>query len=344
MSNSSSSGFSSYRGRLAPSPTGYLHLGHARTFWAAAERARAAGGTLVMRMEDLDPDRSRREFAEAALEDLSWLGICWQEGPDVGGPYAPYEQSGRQAIYLAAWRKLLRGGFLFPCRCSRKDLEAALSAPHEGVLPAANGKADPLDDEPVYPGTCRPDVDLDMRSPTLATGLQEAGPSTTLRFAQDDRKDGAREGISMPYDSIPCGIETPEGFNWRFRVPDGEAVEFEDGNLGPQRFVAGRDFGDFVVWRRDGGPSYQLACVADDAAMKITEVVRGEDLLKSTARQILLNRALGFQNPAWFHCRLVVDANGRRLAKRHDALSLRTLRLRGMKPMDILAGEVPAEK
>jgi glutamyl-tRNA synthetase len=362
MGDFSSACISGYRGRLAPSPTGYLHLGHARTFWTAFERARAAGGTLVMRMEDLDPDRSRDEFAQAALEDLRWLGIRWQEGPDLGGPCAPYEQSGRQAIYLAAWRKLLRGGFLFPCRCSRKDLEAALSAPHEGASAAANGaqaggKPEPLDDEPVYPGTCRPDVDLSMRSHTLATGLQAADPSTPhpsdeklspgtpvpLRFAQDDRKDGAREGISMTQDSIPSEIETPEGFNWRFRVPDGEAVEFEDGNLGPQRFVAGRDFGDFIVWRRDGGPSYQLACVADDAAMKITEVVRGEDLLKSTARQILLNRALGFQNPAWFHCRLMVDANGRRLAKRHDALSLRTLRLRGMRPMDILSGELPEE-
>jgi glutamyl-tRNA synthetase len=310
MGNFSSSRLSGYRGRLAPSPTGYLHLGHARTFWTAAERARAASGTLVMRMEDLDPERSRQEFAQAALEDLRWLGIRWQEGPDLGGPCAPYEQSGRQAIYLAAWRKLLRGGFLFPCRCSRKDLEAALSAPHEGADGAqASGKAEPLDDEPVYPGTCRPSDDL-----------------------------------PQPFDFAQSGFETPEGFNWRFRVPKGHAVEFEDGNLGPQCFVAGRDFGDFVVWRRDGGPSYQLACVADDAAMKITEVVRGEDLLKSTARQILLNRALGFQNPAWFHCRLMVDANGRRLAKRHDALSLRALRRRGLMPMDILSGELPAEE
>ena len=126
--------------------------------------------------------------------------------------------------------------------------------------------------------------------------------------------------------------------NWRFRVPDGEVVEFVDENLGPQRFVAGVDFGDFVVWRRDDAPSYQLACVADDAAMRITEVVRGADLLKSTARQILLNRALGFDNPAWYHCRLVVDHNGRRLAKRHDALSLRALRQRGLTPMNILSG------
>ncbi len=119
-------------------------------------------------------------------------------------------------------------------------------------------------------------------------------------------------------------------------MADGEAVEFVDGNLGPQRFVAGVDFGDFVVWRRDGVPSYQLACVADDAAMRITEVVRGADLLKSTARQMLLNRALGFADPAWFHCALVTDGEGKRLAKRSDALSLRALRERGVTAAEIL--------
>jgi glutamyl-tRNA synthetase len=297
---------SSYRGRLAPSPTGYLHVGHARTFWTAFERARDAGGSLVMRMEDLDPDRSRAEYAEAALEDLRWLGIRWHEGPDLlspalGGPFAPYAQSGRRAVYLEAWRKLLRGGFLFPCRCSRKDLEAALSAPHESDpqnnVEPGNGDMDPLDDEPTYPGACR-----------------------------------TSEGAA-------CEIAEPGNFNWRFRVPDGEVIEFVDGNLGPQRFVAGVDFGDFVVWRRDGVPSYQLACVADDAAMKITEVVRGEDLLKSTARQILLYRALELNPPAWFHCRLMTDSNGRRLAKRHDALSLRALRQRGVTPQQILAAK-----
>ncbi|MGB9408758.1 MAG: glutamate--tRNA ligase family protein [Terracidiphilus sp.] len=318
----------SYRGRLAPSPTGYLHVGHARTFWTAFERASDAGGTLVMRMEDLDPERSRAEYAEAALEDLRWLGIHWQEGPDMSGPCAPYEQSGRRAVHLAAWRKLLRGGFLFPCRCSRKDLEAALSAPHEGAT-QGNGEQEPLDDEPVYPGTCRPDTDLCSRSPTLAT--------------EKNRKDGARDGILRTHYSMANEIEEPGNFNWRFRVPDGEAVEFEDRNLGPQRFVAGVDFGDFVVWRRDGVPSYQLACVADDAAMQITEVVRGEDLLKSTARQILLYRALGLETPDWFHCRLAVDKNGHRLAKRHDALSLRTLRQRGVTPEQILSAELPDE-
>ncbi|MGO9317585.1 MAG: tRNA glutamyl-Q(34) synthetase GluQRS [Terracidiphilus sp.] len=312
MAIRSSSPPSHYRGRLAPSPTGYLHVGHARTFWTAFERAISAGGTLVMRMEDLDPDRSRAEYAQAALEDLHWLGIRWQEGPPLSGPYAPYEQSRRMAFYLSAWRKLLEGGFLFPCRCSRKDLEAALSAPHEGVSSGASGaqsnnEQEPLDDEPIYPGTCRTAV------------------------------------VTMPTNSAAREITEPGNFNWRFRVPDGETIEFNDLNLGPQRFIAGRDFGDFVVWRRDGVPSYQLACVADDAAMKITEVVRGEDLLKSTARQILLYRALELDPPAWFHCRLVTDSNGRRLAKRHDALSLRTLRQRGFTPERILFGELPAE-
>jgi glutamyl-tRNA synthetase len=262
-----------------------------------------------MRMEDLDPDRSRPLYVQAALDDLRWLGIGWQEGPEIGGPYAPYAQSQRREFYLAAWRKLFGGGYVYPCRCSRKDLEGALSAPHENNSSAGSSDPEPLpeplDDEPIYPGTCRP------------TALPPA-------FAANE-------------------IQDPGNCNWRFRVSEGEAVEFEDANLGSQRFIAGRDFGDFAVWRRDGVPSYQLACVADDASMRITEVVRGEDLLKTTARQILLNRALGFRNPAWFHCRLVADGNGRRLAKRHDALSLQTLRQRGFTPEQILFGELPLE-
>jgi glutamyl-tRNA synthetase len=279
-----------YRGRLAPSPTGLLHVGHARTFWTAWARARERRGTLVLRIEDLDPERSRAAYAAAAIEDLAWLGIGWQEGPDLGGPFAPYVQSERLEIYRTAWEKLRAGGSIYPCRCSRRDLAAAPSAPHEG--------ADP-DDEPLYPGTCRP------------------GAPAAEAWAGDQ----------------------PAGANWRFRVSDGEVIEFVDGNLGPQRFVAGRDFGDFLVWRRDRLPSYQLACVEDDADMRISEVVRGADLLKSTARQILLNRALGFTDPAWFHCRLVTDRSGKRLAKRHDALSIRGLRLGGWTPQDILEAE-----
>ena len=233
----------SYRGRLAPSPTGLLHIGHARTFWIAAQRAIENQGTLILRNEDLDPQRSRAEFARAMIEDLRWLGIRWSEGPDCGGAYGPYSQSERRAHYLEAWRRLRDGGFLYPCTCSRKDLAQAASAPNDADT----------DDEPVYPGTCR------------------------------DRKDAAE-------------FMEPAGVNWRFRVPEGEEVEFADLNLGRQRFVAGNkfDFGDFLVWRRDDVPAYQLAVVVDDAAMRITEVVRGADLLKSTARQLLLMRALGY--------------------------------------------------
>lgn len=317
---------SNYRGRIAPSPTGYMHVGHARTFWTAWQRARDAGGALVMRMEDLDPDRSKSLYSEAAMEDLHWLGIRWLEGPDKGGPFGPYAQSKRRPHYLAAWRRLLRLGYIFPCRCSRKDLVTALGAPHESIQAAgqalAGGKIEALDDEPVYPGTCRPLQGATAQLPSVASG----------------------------------DLDSPDGCNWRFRVPDGEAIEFIDARMGPQRFIAGVDFGDFLVWRRDGNPgpprtgprpwgggvpSYQLACVVDDAAMGITEVVRGADLLKSTARQILLNRALGLRDPLWYHCPLVVDHNGRRLAKRHDALSLRALRQRGLTPMNILSAELP---
>jgi glutamyl-tRNA synthetase len=289
-------------------------VGHARTFWTAWQRAQNASGALILRMEDLDRDRSRPEYADAALEDLHWLGIGWHEGPDKGGPFAPYQQSERLSQYLCVWRRLWQSGYLYPCRCSRKDLASALSAPHEGSFPegthvASNSRMEPLDDEPIYPGTCR----------------EREGKLQHLRGASD------------------AEIEMPGEINWRFRVPDGEAVEFEDKNLGLQRFVAGRDFGDFLVWRKDGFPAYQLACVADDHAMEITEVVRGSDLLKSTARQILLNRALGYTDPDWFHCRLVVDHNGRRLAKRHDSLSLRALRQRGLTPTNILSADLSGE-
>lgn len=271
-----------YRGRLAPSPTGYLHLGHAKTFWTAQERARAHGGTLVLRSEDLDCHRARPEFAAAMLEDLRWFGLAWQEGPDCGGAFGPYTQSERLPRYQAAFERLRAGDFLFPCVCSRQEVRRALQAPHVG------------DEEPLYPGTCR--------QRTVAT------------VASGDPR-----------------------VNWRFRVRDGEGVAFTDGHAGPQQFVAGRDFGDFVVWTREGFPSYQLAVVVDDAAMRISEVVRGADLLASTARQLLLYRALGLTPPAFYHCPLVTDDRGVRLAKRHDALSLRALRAAGRTSADLRA-------
>ena len=265
---------SSYRGRLAPSPTGYLHLGHGRTFLIAQERAHQFEGELVFRNEDLDPDRCRPEYVSAMYEDLRWIGLNWTEGADMGGPHAPYSQSQRRDLYLKTWRALRDGGFIFPCTCTRKELAFAAAAPNDA------------DDEPMYPGKCRARTD--------------AG-----------------------------SFEAPAGVNWRFRVPNGEAISFADQHLGRQAFVAGGDFGDFVVWRRDDVPAYQLAVVADDHGMGITEVVRGADLLKSTARQLLLYRALGFASPAFYHCDLVRDEAGVRLAKRHDALSIRHLRQSG---------------
>ncbi|MGB7640137.1 MAG: tRNA glutamyl-Q(34) synthetase GluQRS [Terriglobales bacterium] len=274
---------SPYRGRLAPSPTGLLHIGHARTFWIAFQRALERGGTLILRNEDLDPQRSRPEFAQAMIEALEWLGIRWTEGPDRGGDFGPYAQSERRAHYLEAWRRLRDAGFIYPCTCSRKDLAQAASAPND------------TDDEPVYPGRCR-------------------GRTDAASFAE------------------------PAGVNWRFRVPDDEnaAVAFADLNLGQQRYLPGQDFGDFLVWRRDDVPAYQLAVVVDDSAMRISEVVRGADLLKSTARQILLLRALGCQAPEYFHCELVRDSTGARLAKRSDALSIRHFRASGMSPKALL--------
>jgi len=286
-----------YRGRVAPSPTGLLHLGHASTFLEADRRSRETNGTLILRNDDLDKQRSRADFYSAMLDDLAWLGIRWQEGPDIGGPYAPYSESQRREYYLATWRKLLDGRFIYPCRCSRKDLAQAVSAPQENE-----------DDEPIYPGKCRPG--------TCRPGT--CGP-----------------GTSRPPGPVSRDFASPAGINWRFRVPDGEAVEFQDRHFGAQRFVAGTDFGDFLVWNRDDVPAYQLACVVDDAEMKITEVVRGADLLRSTARQILFYRSLGIEPPAWYHCPLIMDESGQRLAKRHDALSIRALREQGKTPEDV---------
>jgi glutamyl/glutaminyl-tRNA synthetase len=272
---------SRYRGRIAPTPTGLLHLGHAATFWRAFQRAREALGVLVWRTEDLDPHRCKKEFAEAAMEDLRWLGIDWQEGPDVGGPVGPYEQSARRALYVAAWRRLKEAGWIYPCRHSRKAVAAAALAPHE--------------EEPIFP--------VEWRG-----SFQEAR-------SWDD----------------PCGI------NWRFRVPDGEEITFADGAVGTVVRTALRDFGDFLIWNRDDVPAYELAVVVDDIAMQITEVVRGEDLLTSTARQLLIYRALGAAPPAFFHTPLVCDAQGRRLAKRDAALALRVLREAARRPQDVLA-------
>lgn len=251
------------------------------TFWRAQERARAAGGKLILRIEDIDLARCRPEFRAAIAQDLKWFGLTWDEGPDVGGEFASYVQSERRAFYLEAWEKLRSGGFIYPCRCSRKDVMEAAQAPHDE------------NEEPVYPGTCRP------------------SPGTIHEAT------------------------TPSGLHWRFRLPDGEEMQYVDLRLGERRAIAGKDFGDFIVWRKDDVPAYQLAVVVDDAAMEITEVVRGEDLLLSTFRQLLVYRALNLSPPQFYHAPLVLDESGRRLAKRHAALSLRSLRESGTKPEEL---------
>lgn len=172
----------------------------------------------------------------------------------------------------------------------------------------AAGAPNEGDDEPLYPGTCR-------RKQASASG-EQAGAS------------------------VATASDAPTGVNWRFRVPDGEQICFTDLHLGPQLMIAGRDFGDFIVWRRDDVPAYQLAVVVDDTAMRITEVVRGADLLKSTARQILLFRALALDIPNYYHCDLVRDESGVRLAKRHDSLSIRKLREMGWTPEEVRAEKI----
>lgn len=277
-----------YIGRIAPSPTGLLHLGHARTFWLAYQRALAVNGTLLMRMDDLDPHRSRSEFAAAALEDLAWLGIRWQQ-PVI------YQRQ-RLSLYRDALAQLLAQGDAYPCTCSRRELASAALAPHDE------------DDEPIYNGKCRPGKS------------RPESPDLISRASREPREASGHAAVSI-----------------RFRIPTEEKISFTDLALGPQSFTPQRDFGDFLLWSRDGLPSYQLATVVDDAALGVTEVVRGSDLLRSTARQILLQRALGLPTPAWFHCPLVRDFAGRRLAKRHDALSLRALRASGRTPAELIA-------
>ena len=267
----------SYRGRIAPTPTGDMHLGHARTYMAAWRRALDAGGNMVLRIEDLDPLRCLPEYAERTIEDLQWLGIGWSEGPCY--------QSQRRPVFVEAWRALRDAGVIYPSTVSRRELRDAAHAPHD----------DEEGSEPLFPPELRP---------PLGEGRD---------------------------------AESPAGVVWRFRVPDGETIRFTDARRGAQAFTAGEHFGDFVVWRRDDVPAYELAVVADDVAMGITEVVRGEDLLTSTARQLLVYRALGATPPAWCHEPLLRDAEGRRLAKRHGALSIRTLRERGTTPAEVMA-------
>lgn len=271
---------SAARGRYAPSPTGELHVGNAATALVAWLSVRARGGRFVMRVEDLDPQRSRPELVERILHDLRWLGLDWDEGPDVGGRHEPYAQSRRFALYDAAFERLREAGRVYPCFCSRREIRTAASAPQEAH------------DEQRYPGSCR-----------------ELGPH-----------DAARR------------VGAGERHAWRLRVDSREAPAFVDAIHGPQGGRGSEPPGDFVVRRSDGVAAYQLAVVVDDAAMAIDEVVRGDDLLPSTARQILLCRALGLPEPRWAHTPLLLGPDGARLSKRHGGFTVRELREAGHEP------------
>jgi glutamyl-tRNA synthetase len=263
------------RGRFAPSPTGELHVGNIRTALLAWLQVRAAGGTFLMRIEDLDRGRVRPGMMEAQLADLRWLGIDWDEGPDIGGPFGPYLQSQRTELYEAALRRLEGDGLIYPCACSRRDILEASSAPHGDDT-----------EGPRYPGTCA---------------------------------------------ALPSGspLEPPTAL--RFRVPD-DPVGFHDELQGDVTYHPYREAGDFVVRRKDGIAAYQLAVVVDDAAMRVTETLRGADLLSSTARQILLMRALGLPEPRWTHVPLMLGPDGERLSKRHGSVTLREAREAGLRP------------
>jgi len=262
-------------GRFAPSPTGVLHLGNARSFLLAWLSIRSQGGTLLMRIEDLDGPRIRRGAEQACLEDLLWLGLDW-DGPIV-------RQSERAPAYREALEVLLASGMAYPCICSRKEVEAAASAPHVG------------EEGPIYPGTCR------GRFPDAAAVLADPDVAAAVRF------------------------QAPAG-----------PTSFEDGFLGSCTFEVARDLGDFVIAKRDGEAAYQLAVLVDDVAMGITEVLRGDDLLSSAARQIQLARALALEPPQYLHVPLVVGSDGRRLAKRHGDTSLKTFRNAGVRAEEIL--------
>jgi glutamyl-tRNA synthetase len=266
------------RGRYAPSPTGALHMGNLRTALLAWLFARRAKGQFVLRIEDLDRPRVRQGATQQILDDLRWLGLDWDEGPDIGGPYAPYTQSERIDIYEQYLQRLQDAGLIYPCYCSRAEIAQIASAPQQGS------------EGPVYPGTCR-----------------------HLSAAQRRRYEANNRRPSL-----------------RFRVDDERVVTFTDMLVGPCRQHVQSAAGDFIVRRSDGVFAYQFSVVIDDALMHINQVVRGRDLLSSTARQILLFEALGFPIPAFAHVPLVRDEHGKRLAKRLQSEGLAPLQAQGL--------------
>lgn len=262
--------------RFAPSPTGALHLGNARTALLNFLYARQAGGRFLLRIEDTDAGRSTDAYLAALVDDLRWLGLDWDEGPDVGGPAAPYRQSERTGLYADFQERLQVTGAAYPCYCTPAELELSRKA-----LLAA-GKP------PRYAGTCR-----------------------ELTAAQ--RRDREARGLASTL---------------RFRVRPGDTVAFDDFVYGPQRFATD-DIGDFIVRRADGSAAFFFCNALDDALMGVTHVLRGEDHLTNTPRQILVLGALGLPVPAYGHVSLIVGDDGAPLSKRHGATSLAELRAQG---------------
>ena len=261
--------------RLAPSPTGALHLGNARTFLVNWAMARQGGMKVVLRVEDLDGPRVKAGADRGAIDVMRWLGMDWDEGPC-------YQRS-ELGMYEQAIEVLRKMGLVYPCGCTRREIEMAQSAPNEGDEKEGLGGH-----ELRYPGTCR------------GMANQE--------------------------------LDDVSGKAWRVVVPDDEVV-FEDVFCGVQRMNVQREVGDFVVATKMGLPAYQLAVVVDDARQGVTEVVRGDDLLGSTARQLLLYEMLGLCPPArWVHLPLVVGEDGRRLAKRHGDTRIAMYREHGVRP------------
>ncbi|MBA2678025.1 MAG: tRNA glutamyl-Q(34) synthetase GluQRS [Ktedonobacteraceae bacterium] len=274
------------RGRFAPSPTGDLHLGNLRTALLAWLFTRCASGHFVLRIEDLDQPRVRPGSTVRILADLRWLGLDWDEGPDCGGPYAPYTQSERLHIYQHYLKQLQDAGLVYPCYCTRAEIAQAASDPQQGA-----------EDGPRYPETCR-----------------NLSASDRRRYEANGRQPSLR-----------------------FRVPAASLVTFNDLLVGEYTTQHVHSVvGDFIVQRSDGIFAYQFAVVIDDALMHINQVVRGTDLLSSTARQILLYEALGFPVPTFAHVPLVLDEQGHRLAKRQQSMGLAPLKEAGKSPQAII--------
>lgn len=271
------------RGRLAPSPTGYMHLGNIWSFLLCWLHVRRCEGRLVLRMEDIDPDRSRPEFEVGIMRDLQWLGIDWDEGPDTGGPYAPYRQSERLARYQQVLDEFARRGFVYPCYCTRKELRAMASAPHKD------------DQTPVYPGLC-------------------------LHLSPEERAEKEKSG-RKPALRLQC---------------DADAMPFSDLVLGDICMDLTECGGDFPLRRSDGVFAYQLAVVVDDIDQRITHIVRGDDILDSTPRQLLLYKRMEATPPVYAHVPLIFDYEGERLAKRHKHYEIRAFRDNGVAPEAII--------